>query len=349
MLIDAHLDLAFNALGMGADLTLPLSELRDSPYGRESSARGETPTVSLPAMRAADVRVAFGTIFTQPPTQQFHMVGPVYRAPAEANAQGWAQLRYYHALAAAGEITLVSDRMSLDRALGGDSPQPGIVPLIENADPIRDPAELESWAAAGLRIVGPAWTRTRYCGGTHAPGPLTPLGRDLLREMDRLGLALDVSHLADESFWEALRLFRGPVIASHANCRALVPTDRHLTDDMIRALIDRDGVIGVVLFNRFLDDSWTRDRGRSITLESLVRQIEHICAIAGDSRHVGIGSDLDGGFGAEAIPAEIDSIADLPRIGGALRAAGWRDDAIAGVLGGNWARWLRNALSEGGV
>ncbi len=349
MLIDAHLDLAFNALAMGADLTLPLAALRDSPYGRGAAARGETPTVSLPALREAGVRVAFGTIFTQPPTQQFHMIGPAYHAPEEANAQGWAQLRYYHALAAAGEIGLVIDRASLARALDGDSPLPGIVPLIENADPIRDPGELESWVAAGLRVVGPAWTRTRYCGGTHAPGPLTPLGRNLLREMDRLGLALDVSHLADESSAEALRLFRGPVIASHANCRALVPTDRHLTDDMIRAIVERDGVIGVVLYNRFLDAAWTPTHGKSLRLESLLRQIEHICAIAGDARHVGIGSDLDGGFGAESIPAELDSIADLPRIGDALRAAGWPDESIAGVLGENWARWLRRALPEGRV
>jgi membrane dipeptidase len=343
MLIDAHLDLAFNALAMGADLTLPLADLRDSRYGRESSARGETPTVSLPAMREGGVRVAFGTIFVQSDTQAFHMVGPTY------HTQGWAQMRFYRALAEAGEIALVIDRVSLANALAGDSPLPGIVPLMEGADPIRDIAELPSWVAAGLRVIGPAWTRTRYSGGTGAPGPLTPLGRELLREMDRLGLALDVSHLSDESFWEALDLFRGPLIASHANCRALVPTDRHLSDDMIRAVIDRDGVIGVVLYNRFLDPTWKPDQGKSVRLESLVRHIEHICAIAGDARHVGIGSDLDGGFGREAIPAEIDSILDLHRIGDALRAAGWRDEAIAGVLGGNWARWLRPALPEGRV
>lgn len=345
MLIDAHLDLALNAVGLGADLRLPLEQLRQSPFGQAARARSETPTVALPALRSADVRVVFGTIFVQPCDSGFDMVGPTYSTPDEANAQGWAQLRYYHELAAQGEIGLVRDQRELEQALAGSSPQPGLVVLMEGADPLRDVDELGAWHAAGLRILGPAWSATRYSGGTHAPGPLTAAGRALMPALREYGIALDTSHLAEESFWEALRLYDGPLLASHANCRAFVPTDRQLSDEMIRAIVSRDGVIGVVPYNGFMLPGWKQHQDKqSVTLAAVVQQIEHICALAGDTRHVGIGSDLDGGIGVEAIPAELDSVLDLPRIGQALRERGWAAQDVAGVLGENWARWLRATL-----
>jgi membrane dipeptidase len=345
MLIDSHLDLAFNALALGADLRLSLEDLRSSPYGQAASSRQHTPTVSLQALRAVDARIVFGTIFVQKPTPTFNLIGPGYTTVEEANVQGWAQLRYYNQLAAEGEITLVVDQQSLGQSLAGTCALPGLVPLMEGADPITDPSELEVWIEAGLRIVGLAWSATRYSGGTGAPGPLTPAGRVLLQEMGRSGLALDMSHLSDASFWEALTCFDGPLIASHANCRAFVPTDRQLTDDMIKAIVERDGVIGVVPYNKFLVPDWLPgDAKASVSIDAVVRQIEHICQLAGDTHHVGIGSDFDGGFGVESLPAEIDSILDLPRIGDALRVAGWKDEDVSAVMGGNWARWLRRAL-----
>lgn len=345
MLIDAHLDLAFNAIGMGGDLTLPLDQLRATAYGAAATARRETPTVSLPALRAADIRVVFGTIFVQSTNQSFHLVGPTYATPEEANAQGWAQMRYYQQLAERGDIALIGDGAGLERALKGDGLLPGIVPLMEGADPIRDVQELDAWYAAGLRIVGPAWSGTRYSGGTGAPGPLTAAGRDLMRALQDRRLALDTSHMAEASFWEALRLFGGPLLASHANARAIVPTDRQLSDDMIRAIVERDGVIGVVLGIPFLAPglTWHGDKAK-VSLDAVVQHIEHICDVAGDTRHVGIGSDFDGGFGVEGAPTGLDTIADLPRIGDALREAGWNAEDVAGVLGGNWARWLRGLL-----
>ncbi|MDP9312741.1 MAG: membrane dipeptidase [Chloroflexota bacterium] len=345
MLIDAHLDLAFNAVGLGADLRMPLRELHTTEFGVAAAARGETPTVALPAIRAADIRVVLGTIFVQKPTQAFNLVGPFYSSAEEANAQGWAQLRYYHDLDAQGEITLIGTSAELDAALSRAAALPGLVPLMEGADPIRNVDELATWHQAGLRIVGPAWSGTRYSGGTGAPGPLTAAGRELVAALGEHHLALDTSHMAEASFWEALRLFDGPVIASHANCRKFIPTDRHLSDDMIKALVERDGVVGVVLGNPFLVAGVSTDDGKAaVPLTAVVRHIEHICNLAGDTKHVGLGSDFDGGFGVEGIPDCIESIADLPRIGGALRDAGWSADDIAGVLGGNWARWLRSCL-----
>jgi len=346
MLIDAHLDLAFNAVANGADLTLPLDALRTSPFGQMMTARQETPMVALPELRAADVRIVFGTIFVAAAGTVFNMQGPTYSTAAEANKLGWEQIHYYHQLAAQAEATLVQNQADVLAVLEGAVSQPGIVLLMEGADPIRDAAELEQWVQAGLRVVGPAWGATRYSGGTGAPGPLTALGRELMDALQHYNLTLDTSHMADESFWEALRLHAGPVIASHSNCRALVPGDRQLSDDMIRAIVARDGVIGVVLYNNYLQADYDQRDGKTVPLEAVVRQIEHICALTGDTKHVGIGSDFDGGLGVEWTPLGLDSCADLPRIGDALRAVGWRDDDIARVLGGNWARWLRGILPD---
>jgi membrane dipeptidase len=213
-----------------------------------------------------------------------------------------------------------------------------------------------------VRIIGPAWSGTRYCGGTRRPGGLTPLGRELVVAMREQGFVLDASHLAEESFWEAMELGPGKVIASHSNARELVPGgaiitgDRQLSDEMIASIAERDGVIGINLFNGFLDPRWEavimgrlvttvftglpqRDGGSStVTLEAVRAHAEHIAGIAGWDK-VGIGSDLDGGLGADETPRELDTAADLYRVGEVVPA-----DARDGVLGGNWLRFLDDAL-----
>ncbi len=342
-IVDSHLDIAFNAQ-LGFDPCLPLAEAR-----ARSTPLRDMVTVTLPALEAAGTRIVFGTLFALPHGAPGDIDGPSYATPDEAHAIAAWQTDYYHRLRDTGWIHLVEHASDLAAPAqtgseAGDDRRVGVVQLMEGADPIRSPQELEWWFERGLRIVGPAWTRTRYCGGTMAPGPLTALGRGLMRELGSVGMALDTSHFSEESFWEAMRLFDGPAIASHSNCRRFVPTDRHLSDEMIRALVDRDGVVGVVLYNRFLDASWAPGDKAGVRLDAVVRHIEHICEIAGDMRHVGIGSDLDGGFGRESIPAEMDSCTDLPLIGAALKHAGWRDDEVAGVLGGNWLRWLEQTL-----
>lgn len=348
-IVDAHLDLAYNA-AHGHDLRLSLADLRASEAGLLMAARHETPVVSLPALAEGDVAVVFGTIFVLPANAPGDLRGDGYTTPDEAYARALAQVEYYRSLERDGLIELIATtdglaaHLDMWSALERSAP-PGVVLLMEGADPIRTPSEVRHWAEHGLRIIGPAWTATRYSGGTAAPGPLTPLGRDLLREMDAAGLGLDVSHMADESFWEAMGSFPGAAMASHANCRSLVPGDRQLSDEMIRALVDRDGVIGVVLYNRFLDADWTPAHGKhALRLERVVHHIEHICDIARDARHAGIGTDFDGGFGREAIPAELDSCVDLPAVGRALQETGWGHAEIAGVLGGNWLRWLAQTL-----
>ena len=199
--------------------------------------------------------------------------------------------------------------------------------------------DLPQWWADGVRLIGPAWSRTRYAGGTHRPGGLTGLGRELVARMADQGVALDTSHLAEEAFWEALEIGTHATLASHSNARALVPTDRQLSDEMIRAVGERDGVIGLNLYNKFLNPDWTR-RGDhpEVTLADVRAHAERIAGLIGWER-VGIGSDLDGGLGLEETPAELDTIADL-RVVGDVAPEEHRD----GVLGGNWLRWLRRTL-----
>lgn len=342
-LIDGHEDLAWNALSLGRDETLPLAEIRRREGAQPAHGEG-TATVSLPSLRATDVRVVLATVFTYP--QRAGGDGKGYRTPEEAFAQAGAQLDYYHRLHQEGQVALINTRGALEQAIRRQTPMPGLLLLMENADPIRRPHDLATFVARGVRIVGLAWKSTRYAGGTGEPGPLTEDGRALLREMDRLGVALDVSHLAEEAFWQALEVFHGPVIASHADCRAITPGDRQLSDEMIRAIAARDGVIGLVLYNRFLRPGWTPAMGKdAVTFADVLAHAQHIAALVG-IRHVAIGSDLDGGVGRETVPREIDSVEDLPKFADVLAAVGYDREAQTGVLAENWLRVLRRILPE---
>ncbi len=271
---------------------------------------------------------------------------------AQAHALSAAQLDYYHGLAARGLIRLITTRaeLAVHRAAWPADGVLGLVVLMENGDPIVEPAEVPWWAERGVRIVGPAWQATRYCGGTKQPGPLTDLGRALLPELAAAGMILDVSHMAEESFWQALDLWKGPVIASHSNSRELVAervADRHLSDAMIKALVERDAVIGAVFYNAFIAAEYQRgDPKERYGLDRLVRHIDRVCQLAGSARHSAIGSDLDGGLGSEHIARELDSAADLPRLAEALSAAGYSDADVAAIMGDNWLRLLGQALPE---
>lgn len=346
MIIDAHLDIACNALTIGREYTVPVHDIRQ----REQPRDEDIATVSLPDALAGGVGLVFGTLFVAP--EGSASLSPlVYHTPEEAHQQARDQLAYYRTLAERPDMRVIEHRRDLaallaDRAVGQQVQ--GIVVLMEGADPILHPAQVTEWQALGVRIIGPAWKRTRYCGGTGDPGPLTDEGRVLMRKMAKAGVALDVSHMAEQSFWQALELFDGPVIASHSNCRAffeLFRLDRHLSDDMLRALIERDAVIGAVLYNKFLVDEWTVEIGKdAVGLDAVVRHIDHICQLAGNACHCGIGSDLDGGFGQEAIPRELDTIVDLHRLADVLADHGYSDADVQGIMGGNWLRKLGEIL-----
>jgi membrane dipeptidase len=222
--------------------------------------------------------------------------------------------------------------------------------LMEGADGIRDVDELGEWHGLGLRLIGLAWSGTRYSGGTRQPGPLTDDGRRLLRAMADFNFALDLSHMDEQSALEALDLYEGPIAATHVNCLALLPdfpTNRHFSDRVLRGLIQRGGVIGNVPLNSFLKSGWSPTNGsrrEEVPLDALAAHLDHVCQLAGDSLHAGIGSDFDGGFGVQSVPPEIDTVADLQKLVPLLRARGYSEPDAANILGLNWTHFLEKNL-----
>lgn len=343
IIVDAHEDIAWNKVTLNRDLLESVADKRAREGATPAHGEGSA-TVGLPELLAGNVRVVFSTLYVAPSYRQYNALGRVYTSPQEAHDQAMEQLAYYGLLAADPRITLITRRADLDHVLDAPEPQLGLVVLMEGADPIVTPEQVDDWFDAGVRIVGTSWMHTRYAGGTREPGGLTALGRDLLPRMERIGMILDVSHMAEQSFFDALEIFHGVVIASHANCRAFVNTDRQLSDEMIRALVARDGVIGSVVYNRFVRADWDKSAHKdAVTLADVVGHMQHICDLAGDALHVGIGTDFDGGFGMESTPKEINTVADLHKLADAL-ASKFADEDIANILGGNWLRLLRRAL-----
>jgi len=263
------------------------------------------------------------------------------------------QIDVYYRLAESNErIVLVRTQSELDSVLATwaegvdfEAHKVGIVISIEGADSIPEPQAFEEWYERGVRAVGLAWSETRYSGGTHRPGPLTGPGRELLEVMASFNAICDVSHMTDESFYEAVERYGGQVIASHSNPRQFCDTERHLSDDMIRRLAERGGVMGIVPYNAFLKNGYTPSEKKIKTPLSVVTAaIDHVCQVTGSAQHVGIGSDFDGGFGAENIPAELDTVADLRLIGPALANLGYNPADISGIMSGNFLRVLRASL-----
>lgn len=352
ILVDAHLDLAYNALAYGRDLTLSLSALR-AQTAQQPAGRG-IPTVCLPALQEAGVALAFATLFVPPVNEKQSQAenSYAYRTPAEAHRLAMAQLDYYHRLAdEQPNIRLVTDLTSLQAVL--DSHQPGsatppllgLVPLMEGADPIRQPEEVERWYERGLRLIGLAWDDTRYAAGAwRGGGGLSKEGYRLLDRMAEFGLIADLTHLSERASLEVMTHYPGAIVATHSNARALVPGERQLSDRQIALLAEREGVIGVVIYNRFLRAGHQKgDAKQLVTLDHVVAHVDHICQLLGSANHVGIGSDLDGGFGAADIPAEMDSVLDLGLIGERLRAKGYTTADIANIMGENWLRLLQRA------
>lgn len=361
IVFDAHEDIAWNALTFGRDYTKSAHTLRriEQENGSIAPKVNGLATLGLPDYLRGRVGVVAATLFTAPVKYKFGEWDTIcYETPAEAYDLAQRQLDYYKELASNEErFELVYTRGELDAVLetweddtlDDDPRRVGIILSMEGADPILEPAQIEAWYGWGVRAVGPAWTATRYAKGTHEPGPLTDLGCELLDAMAALNMVLDLSHLAEQAFLQAVERYEGDaLLASHSNARRFCPSDRGLSDRMIRLLAQRDGVVGIVPFNAFLKPGWTlwRDRKEDVTMDDLAAAIDHICQLTGSARHVGLGSDFDGGFGAQHIPMGLDTVADLWKIGDALRERGYGEDDVAAVLGGNFTRIYRTALPD---
>jgi membrane dipeptidase len=318
VIVDAHLDIGWNAISDGRGFLQP-------------PAPGYL--VSRSALVGAGVGLVFATLYTAPARARRSMrTRFVYETPHEAYVMATAQANYYRACG----LELIRNQAELAAyARGWRKGRLAAVLLMEGADPIETPAQLGAWTDRGVRIVGPAWGRTRYSGGTGAPGGLTDLGRQLLKAMRRKRVILDLSHMADQAVADAFAMWRGPIMASHSNARALVPGDRQLTDATVAEIAGRGGIVGVSFYEHHL-----RHRGRS-TLDDVVKHIVHHARAAGGPEHVGIGTDLDGGFDARYAP--IDSLAKLKELPARLRLHFTRSQ-VEGIMGANWLTFLQRSL-----
>jgi membrane dipeptidase len=353
LVIDSHLDLSWNALNWNRDLTLTVPEIRTLEAGMNEKSRAAN-TVAFPEMRRGEVAVCLATLLARANSKGRSMLD--FRTQEIASAMAQGQLAFYRILESQGQLRMLRDWRSLEAHLqawnpsDGDSSPLGFILSMEGADPILSPSQIPDWWENGLRVVGMAhYGVSAYAHGTGSPGGLTPKGPELLRAMQEAGMILDVTHLADESFWQAVDLFKGPVLASHNNCRTLVPGDRQFSDDQIRYLIQRDSVIGAAFDAWMLCPGWIIDSpsNPTVSLEAVIDHIDHICQLAGNTRHAAIGSDLDGGFGREQCPYDLDTIADLQKIPTLLSSRGYRQKDIEAIMYGNWVRFFQRAWTGG--
>jgi membrane dipeptidase len=355
LIIDAHLDLSMNALQWNRDLLKSAYTIRTLEQYTAGKGRG-VGTVAFPEMRRGRIALSVATLIARSTGRPAPHID--YSSTAQAYGAAHGQLAYYRALEKQGHVRIIEDSAALDRHMAEweawdkahpeeseDTPPLGFVISMEGADPILYPEQLEEWVAAGLRLLGPThYGPGRYAGGTGTELGLTELGPRLLREMERLGVVLDLTHLSDQSFWESLRHYSGLVLASHNNCRALVPHQRQFSDEQLRAIIERDGVIGCAF------DIWMIQPGYVVgnstnqtTISMVVDHIDHICQLAGNARHAAIGTDLDGGYGREQSPYDLDTIADLQKLVPLLEDRGYKAEDVAAILHGNWLRLLHAA------
>ncbi len=354
LLFDAHLDLSMNAVEWNRDLTRSLDEVRYREEGMTDKLDRAKGVLTFDEMRRGKIGICIATQIGRYVSLDNPLPG--WHSPEIAWSITQAQLAWYREMERIGQMTQIVDRESLNRHVElwqNDPPVDapiGYILSLEGADSICSPAHLERAYEYGLRAIGPAhYGEGRYSPGTGSEGGLTPLGRDLLKQMQELGIVLDATHLTDEAFWEAFELWDGPVWASHNNCRALVPAQRQFSDEQLKALIERDAVIGMAFDAWMMHPNWVRGKTTpqetGLKIERIALHIDHICQLSGSARHVGIGSDLDGGYGTEQTPMDLESIADLQSLTTILADRGYSQPDIEAIMHGNWIRRLNEIWS----
>lgn len=357
LIIDGHLDLAMNAMEWNRNLKDSVYAIREREHGMTDKPDRGKGVVALPELRKGEIGLVVATQISRYVEKGSSLPG--WHSPEQAWAQAQGQRAWYKAMEEVGEMTAIIDLDSLeshlklwgDKSIANDKKPVGYILSLEGADSLIDLSYLEKAHQYGLRALGPAhYGPGRYAQGTGMTGLLGKPGIELLREMDRLNIILDVTHLTDEAFWQAMDLYKGTMWASHHNCRALVHHQRQLADDQIKALIERGAVIGGALDAWMLGNDWVRGTSdpfkEGIGLEKLIDHYDRICQMAGNSRHIAIGSDLDGMFGKEQSPHDLETIADLQNLGGLLEKRGYAEEDIENIFHGNWLRIIRNAWGK---
>lgn len=355
LLVDAHLDLSMNAMEWNRDLRKPIGGIRDRERGMNDKPDRGNSTVCFPELRKGNIGLVVATQIARYVAPDNPLPG--WHSPEQAWAQTQAQLAWYRAMEEDQELVQICSLSDLEKHLaywqsgGGEKKAIGYILSLEGADSIVTLKHLERAYAYGLRAVGPAhYGPGRYAQGTDATGFMGAKGRELLKEMQNLNMILDATHLCDDSFWEAMDHFSGHVWASHNNCRALVNHNRQFSDDQLKELIGRGAIIGGVLDAWMMVPNWQRrvsnPREMNCKLEIVIDHMDHICQLAGNALHIGIGSDLDGAFGKEQSPYDLETIADLQKIPDMLAKRGYSEEDIVNVAHGNWLRFIRKAWSK---
>jgi membrane dipeptidase len=354
--IDAHLDLSMNALEWNRDLTLPVSEINSREKGQTDKPDRGNATVSLLELRRGNVGLVVATQIARYVAPGNPLPG--WHSPEQAWAQTQGQLAWYKSMVDQGEMSQIRNLKELESHLQlweneeQSIQKPiGFILSLEGADSIVNLDYLERAFESGLRALGPAhYGPGRYAFGTDSSAPLSNQGKALIRKMDELGIILDATHLCDLAFWDSLDLYNGPVWASHNNCRSLVNHNRQFSDEMIKALVDRGAVIGGAFDAWMLSPGWIRGKStpkeREVSISTVLDHLDHICQIAGNANHIGIGSDLDGAFGTEQSPWDLETIADLTTIPDLLRKRGYSEEDVKKVMHNNWLTFLRGAWKK---
>jgi len=355
LIFDAHLDLSMNAMEWNRDLRWTINEIRQSEqHLRDKPDRGKG-TVNFESLRSGNIGIVVGTQIARYSKKGKALPGSSWSSQEQAWAQTQGQYAWYQAMELDNQIKIITNLTELEnhiRAWQKDSINTpiGLIRSLEGADSIVSFKHLEKAYEQGLRAIGPAhYGPGVYAQGTDATGGIGQKGKDLLREMENLSIILDVTHLCDDSFWEALDNFKGSVCASHNNCRSLVPHHRQFSDEQLKELFNRNAVIGVVFDAWMLTPNWNRGistpKSENVSLESIANHVDHICQLSGNTHHIGIGSDLDGAFGKEQSPFDIDTIADIQNLVPILSKRGYTQEDINNIFSDNWLRFYRNAWS----
>lgn len=354
MIFDAHLDLAMNALDWNRDLSASLEEINWRESNKTDKPDRGNAVVSFEEMRNGDIGLCVATLIARyvKPSSKL----PGWHSPEQAWAHTQGQWAWYKAMELKGELNAVKDFNSLEAHLEYwntskvDNKKIGYILSLEGADSIHNLDYLYEAHERGLRAIGPAhYGPGTYAFGTDSDGPLSTKGKELLKIMDGLGFILDITHLSDTCFWEALDIFGGSVWASHHLCRYLVPHNRQLDDNQIKAVIARGGVIGMAFDAWMIVPGWQRGistpLAMGVNMNKIIDHLDHICQLAGNTNHVGIGSDLDGGFGTEQCPYDIESIADVSKMSDLLRKRGYSETDVSKITSLNWISFLRKHWS----
>ena len=351
LIVDAHLDLSMNAMEWNRDLRLPVMDIREREKGMNDKPDRAKGTVAFPELRKGNIGLVVATQIARYVAQGSTLKG--WNSPEQAWAQTQAQLSWYRTMEEAGELLQITNSTALLKHVATwNSQKPiGYLLSLEGADSLVNIDYLHRAYAYGLRAVGPGhYGPGRYANGTDASGSLNTLGRSLLKEMESLNMILDATHLCDEAFWDAMEMYDAPVWASHNNCRALVNHNRQFSDDMIKALIQKDAVIGGALDAWMMVPNWKKGvstpENMHCNLEKMIDHLDHICQLAGNANHVGIGTDLDGAYGKEQCPYDLETITDLQNVPNLLTKRGYTQIEIEKIMHGNWLRIMHRALPE---